>query len=271
MDKKRGTPAGRGNGQDVLRLSLSVLAVVLLALVVLAAILWSTRRKPPKPEPGVFRSGGETYSEQEVMSGALSVMKNRVTPRVAEDARAFLPSREWLRETAVVEKWGPWDERTQTELGTGEHPITKVGYEYYGRGYSPASKLDPREYAEANAAFVDSADGRVFFVGGQQHYSDTGVENTLDPLVFKYGLIPLFGTYSELKQVLGEPCFEFPIVGTVTIAEWLYIMGSTPDRIALDVYAKIQPDKTQSSSSVTIRVAYETGETAPRTPRGQEP
>jgi len=203
----------------------------------------------------LFVSKIDVYTLEEIERGALCLNHEASPPRISADAGKLLPEGSWLDYEWVVKQWGAPHHVSQQML-----PGNGSSVELLTANYEEAStdtQTTNTQRLLRNGAYVAAADGRIYAVGGRRNPPREGLTNLLPTKICRFGTIPLFGTYKDLTGVLGTAQYVSPVIGGSFLAEWFYLIGESPNRIALDIVAIIRKDFNGIAEKVTVRIAHE--------------
>jgi len=203
----------------------------------------------------VFWSGHDEFTVQEIMDGSLGVMgEDGYAVKVLDSLEEIVSGSEWFEPEGVLRRWGRPDEDVTGTSIRGpreEEELTMREIQYFGTLPAPARK-DVLTRISVNRVYVVSFDGIVTTVTSSRERKS--MQNYLDETKFTFGKIPLFGDEAELRRVLGPPSQIVGPVGPNSMAEWSFLAGQSPTRVAMSVTASLINGVPKS---LTIALAFE--------------
>lgn len=192
-----------------------------------------------------------TFTYSQVLAGAPGLIRSdfRSAKFLAEDGRRLCRmlsdlneaglSEEWLHVGGVLQRWGePDDVEDRTLI------------------YYPSGDYDPDEYpSEQDLAFIYEVQGEVHEVVA---WRDDGSLEPTSAQPFVFGEIPLYGTYDEIRRVLGRPSAFVPDTRWVpempNMVQWNFMVGEAPQRIVAAINVAFSEARVRKC---TVKLAYE--------------
>jgi hypothetical protein len=220
----------------------------IIALFLLTAATGCTRARADV----AFRHTDYAFTYGQVLDGAPGIIKRdfKSAKSLAEDSRGLIRmlsdlseirlSEEWLSVSGVLQHWGEPDDREDRTLI-----------------YYPSGDYDPDEYpSEQDLAFIYEVQGEVHKVVA---WRDGGSLESASAQRFVFGEIPLYGTYDEIRRVLGQPSAFVPDARWMpempSMVQWNFMVGEAPQRIVVAVNVAFSEARVRKC---TMKLAYET-------------
>jgi len=146
---------------------------------------------------------------------------------------------EWLYIKGILQHWGEPDDRENSLLL------------YYVSGH-----YDPNIPArEQNLAYVDEVAGEIHELAAWRNGESLEPESAQR---FVFGEIPLYGTYDEIRRVLGRPSAFVPDARWVpempSMVQWNFLIGDAPRRIVVVVCVAFREARVRRT---VVNIAYE--------------